>query len=265
MRRLGVVLTLLLVFVVSSCSGDTARDTLAENVDTGDPAAFAPTEDSIRERCVSEMPEQVPIRDVLALGDGDATTVPAVVIGPEQTSDTVLVLMHQVGSALCGWGRFATAAAEQGVTSVLVDLCGYGDAQCPEGSTAAVSAQLGLGLAVELGATRTALVGASMGGSETVLAMAGGTEADAWVDVSGPSSWAGVQLLTVAPQIKTPGLVIFARSDGQPEYAAGKALARSAGAEFLDGGNGHGYELLTDYEGRLIAGGERLLAFAQGG
>lgn len=251
--------------VLASCSGDAPDQEPTVLVDTGDPGSSDPTEASIRERCASQLPEQAPIRDVVSLGEDDETRVPAVVVGPEETSDTVLVLLHQVGSALCGWGAFATAAAEQGVTSVLVDLCGYGDAECPEGSTGAVSADLGLGLAAELGATRTALVGASMGGSETVLAMAGGTDADVWVDVSGPSSWAGVQLLTAAPRIDEPGLVVFARSDGDAEYAAGQQLARRTDAEFLDGGRGHGYELLTDLDGALLPGGDRVLAFAQGG
>ena len=52
MRRREVVLTLLLLSVRSSCSGDPARDTPAVYVDTGDPGVFARTEDSTRDRWV---------------------------------------------------------------------------------------------------------------------------------------------------------------------------------------------------------------------
>ncbi|WP_426246148.1 alpha/beta fold hydrolase [Nocardioides sp. LHG3406-4] len=268
MSRLGVLVTLL-VLPLAACAGEPPEEPAVFVDTTADPGDPPPTEASIRERCASQLPPDAPIRDVRVLGEGEGesgTRVPAVVIGPERPSETVMVLLHQVGTGLCGWGRFATRAAERGVTSVLVDLCGYGDATCPEGSAGEVSARLGLDLATtELGAERTALVGASMGGSETVLAVAGGTEVDVWVDVSGPSSWAGVDLLSVAHRVERPGLVVYARSDGETEYAAGRALARRTGAEFLDGGRGHGYELLTDFEGALIDGGERVLAFAQGG
>lgn len=265
MTRIEVLLALplLAVIALTGCAAHEPDETASSVVaDTGALREAAPTESSIRERCGSQLPPDAPVRSVRALGVG-GTLVPAVVIGPESTSDTVLVLLHQVGTALCGWGSFATAAAAQGVTSILVDLCGYGDAVCTEGATGAVSAGLGLGLAEDLGARRTVLVGASMGGSETVLAVAGGAEADRWVDVSGPSTWAGIRLLTVAPRIAHRGLVVFARSDGKTEYAAAQALARRTDATFVDGGSGHGYELLTDLEGRLLRGGERLLAFAQ--
>jgi dienelactone hydrolase len=112
------------------------------------------------------------------------------------------------------------------------------------------------------------LVGASMGGSMTVMAVASGADVDAWVDLSGPSGWDGVLLADLAPQVAqqgVPGLVVQATSDGQAEYAAAQTLARDSNAEFLDGGAGHGYELLVDPDGVLLPAGRAVLDLAQAG
>ena len=52
-------------------------------------------------------------------------------IGPA-TNDTVAVLLPQI-SGLCGWGRWATAAEDEtGLTSLLVNPCGYGESVCTD-------------------------------------------------------------------------------------------------------------------------------------
>ena len=107
-------------------------------------------------------------------------------------------------------------------------------------------------------------MGASMGGSLTVLAAAAGADVDAWIDVSGPSAWEGTELRRVAPDLPARGLVVQARSDGAAAYAQAKLLATRSGATFLDGGSGHGYELLSDYTGRISRVGRAVLAFAKG-
>src|SRR5690348_13315667 len=152
--------------------------------------------------------------------------MPVAVIGPEQPS-TVMVLLHQVTGGACGWGRFATVAAERGVTSVLADLCGYGASDCSERADRDIVGQVRLltDYARSLGGDRLVLVGASMGGSQTVRAVAGGVDVDTWVDVSGPSSWDGVNLLGLADRMPAGGLVVYARSDGAALYSAAQRLA----------------------------------------
>lgn len=191
--------------------------------------------------------------------------MPVAVIGPPQVH-TVMVLLHQVSGGACGWGRFATAAAGDGVTSVLADLCGYGDSDCGERAIDDIAGQVRLLLdyARGLGGDRVVLVGASMGGSQTVRAVAAGVRVDGWVDVSGPSSWDGTRLLTVAHDVPDGGLIVYARSDGAALYRSARELARRTGARFVDGGSGHGYDLLTSYRGRLLRGGRTVIDYVRG-
>ena len=109
------------------------------------------------------------------------------------------------------------------------------------------------------------LVGASMGGSQTVVAVANGVDVDGWVDVSGPAVWEGTTLLDVAPDVQArglPGLVAHAPDDDAQQYAAAQALAPASGAEFLDGQSDHGWFLLNDNQGTLRPDGQAVIDFA---
>lgn len=218
--------------------------------------------EGLRDRCLSAVPDRAPIRSE-GVVTGPGMRMPVAVIGPEHP-DTVLVLLHQINAAACGWGRFATAAAAQGLTSLLTDLCGYGASDCTERADRDIVGQVQLLVdrARALGADRVVLVGASMGGSQTVRAVAGGVDVDGWVDVSGPSAWEGHRLLRVADDVPEGGLVVFARSDGAALYASARRLARRTDARFVDGGHGHGYDLLTTWRGRLLEGGLAVIEYA---
>ena len=188
-------------------------------------------------------------------------------IGPA-TNDAVAVLLPQI-SGMCGWGRWAAAAAERdGLTSLLVNPCGYGGSECPADADADPLNEVAPAVALareEYGASRVVLVGTSMGGSLTVTAVAAGADVDAWVDVSGPPSWDGVDLADLADDLAgdgvPDGLVVMARSDGAAIFAAARELARSAGVPFLPRRSGHGWELLVDpVEGSPTRTGTRLMA-----
>lgn len=218
------------------------------------------------ERCASGIPSQADF-SALQLSDGVGTTVSAAEFAGE--GDTVLVLLHQTGPwGLCGWGRFATEAAAEGLPSIAIDLCGYGDSVCAAGLESTPEALVDLAAAharEAMGASRVVLVGASMGGSETVIAVAGGAQVDAWVDLSGPSTWGGVRLLGLADELRAtglPGVVAHAADDDALQYVEARRLARASGADFLDGLSGHGYELLTDALGDLRPDGHTVIDFA---
>ena len=181
-----------------------------------------------------------------------------------------MVLLHQTGViGLCGWGQFATAAAAAGLPSLAIDMCGFGGSQCPDGEATPPADQVDLAATYareELGAERVVLVGASMGGSQTVIAVADGAEVDGWADVSGPDVWEGTTLADLAPEVQArglPGLVAHASDDDDTWYAAAQALAPAAGAQFLDGDSGHGYTLLTDNTGTLRPDGQELIDFVR--
>ena len=228
----------------------------------GPGAAPRLTEADVRARCLSGIPDDAPIRAVATLESG-SISLPAVDIGPETTSDTAMVLLPQVNAGLCGWGRFATYAAARGVSSVLVDVCGYGQSDCAEGGLDDVAGQVDLAARHlrERGATRVVVVGVSMGGSDAVRAAAGGAAVDGWADISGPPTWERVRLLDLAGQVDDPGFVGHARSDGALAYRSARQLAARTGAVFVDGGHGHGWELFQTPLGRPRPFADRLLGF----
>ena len=179
------------------------------------------------------------------------------------------MLLHQHGSiALCGWGEFAARAAAAGYPSVAIDLCGYGDSECSGALEDDPAGQVDLAVAHAeqvFGVRSVVVIGVSMGGSNAAVAAADRARVKAWVDVSGPNFWFVERPLEgLAPVLRNrpPGMVVFARTDGQDAYAAARRLAREAGARFVDGGSGHGWDLLTDDRGRLTEVGRSVLTFA---
>ncbi len=250
--RGGAVLAACLL--VASCTsatdpaGEAGRSATAQGA-TPD-AAPDPTA-ALRERCLSAIPDGA---------DLEATTLPGRTGGEVEaarigsaSNDAVAVLLPQI-SGMCGWGRWAAAAAERaGVTSLLVNPCGYGGSECDEDADADPLNEVAPAVALarkEYGATRVVLVGTSMGGSLTVMAAAAGADVDAWVDVSGPPSWDGVDLADLADDLAADGVpdgqVVMARSDGAAIFTAARELARAAGVPFLPRRSGHGWELLVD-------------------
>jgi pimeloyl-ACP methyl ester carboxylesterase len=170
---------------------------------------------------------------------------------------------------MCGWGRWATAAAaEVGLTSLLVDPCGYGGSVCTDEEDADPLNEVAAAVAIardDYGARRVVLLGTSMGGSLTVIAVAGGADVDGWADVSGPGEWDGVELATLASRLPATGLVAMAPTEGRAAFEGARALARAAGVPFLAGRAGHGWDLLVDpVTGSPTRIGRRLMAFAQG-
>ena len=199
---------------------------------------------------------------------GDGMSLPAADFVAEEPTGTVLVLLHQTGMlGLCGWADFATEAASVGMMAVAIDMCGYGAAECDDGDATPPEDQVALAAdhaRKDLGAETVVLVGASMGGSQTVVAVAHGADVDGWVDVSGPAVWEGTTLLDVAADVQArglPGLVVHAPDDDAQQYAAAQALAPAAGAEFLDAQSDHGWFLLNDHQGTLRPDGQAVIDF----
>ena len=187
--------------------------------------------------------------------------LPAAVYG--EGGGTVLVLLHQTNNdGRCGWDDFAQAATEQDVTSIAFDMCGWAKAECPEewsersGDQAAYVVDYARS---ELGAERVVLMGASMGGARTIFALADGVQVDDWVSLSPAPAWDGRETTREAPAITVPGLVVHDPGDGDAEYAAARAAAQAAGAEFVEGRGGHGYEMITRIQGGLTPLGEQVV------
>ena len=198
---------------------------------------------------------------------GKGVELPAIRFSPpdDREPSAVLVMLHQTDGDRCGWGDFAILAALQGVAGLSYDQCGYGDAACgiedPDDPVPQVQAALDE-VEKQWPDTPVVLVGASMGGSQTVRAVAAGVDVDGWVDLSGPSNWAGVDLASVAHSIRTPGLIAIAEdTDGAEEADAAQALAQATSSEFVPAEAGHGWELVIE-EGRLTPLGQQVLTYA---
>lgn len=218
--------------------------------------------DSLQERCMSLTPRGVSARGHTVKAPGMRLAGAILPSRPSQTRVGV-VLLPQVGG-FCGWLAFAKELALRGVVAFPVDLCGYGDSECRgEPSVARQVNVAGDYLRREFGVTRVVLVGASMGGSQTVRAVAGGAKVDAWADISGPSAWEGDRLLALARDVDGSagrGLVVHARRDGIPsEFGRAQLLAKRTGADFLGPGGGHGWDLIFRRPGTLTAVGARVL------
>ncbi|NYI80287.1 alpha/beta hydrolase [Nocardioides panzhihuensis] len=198
---------------------------------------------------------------------GAALELPAIRFSPpaDQETSAVLVMLHQTDGDRCGWGDFAILAAHQGVAGLSFDLCGYGAAECGIKDVDDPVPQVRAALSEvekEWPGKPVVLVGASMGGSQTVRAVAAGLDVDGWVDLSGPSRWGGVDLAAVADRVRTPGLIVISEdTDGPEEAAAARALAEATSSKFVPAEAGHGWDLVVE-EGRLSTIGQQVVAYA---
>ena len=245
----------------TSPGGDEARSSASTTTSASRDATAV-----LRERCLSAIPEDADV-EAMTLTGRTGGALEAALVGPD-ANDTVAVLLPQT-SGLCGWGRWESAAdTEAGLTSLLVNPCGYGGSTCTSEEDADPLNEVAAAVAAardEVGADRVVLIGTSMGGSLTVIAAAQGADIDAWADVSGPSAWDGVDLAIIAGDLPDDGLVVMAPSDGRAAFRSARALARAAGVAFVAGRSGHGWELLADpVSGRVTAIGRRLMEHATG-
>lgn len=256
-RALGAAAVAVLMCAAAACSS--SRESHGSSASTPSPAASAsppvpspsPSLTGLAARCGPPVPRDV---RVVALRGPDHARLPAAVLG---AGATVAVMLHQTdGGGLCGWLPYAAwVTAHYPIRALLVDLCGYGSyARCP-GSAFAGNQRAQVALAVryarDIGGTRVVLVGASMGGA-LALASATQTQADAVVDLSGPSDWPDAEAAPAARQLRVPALVVASPNDPNIDAAAVSAAYRLIPAKpklFLTGDGQHGWDLLPNATG----------------
>jgi dienelactone hydrolase len=217
-------------------------------------------------RCGPQPPRLAHQRFAAAVVRGPGLVLPAVTAGRGRT---VAVLLHQTnGNGFCGWLSFAQRVAQvPGQTALAVDLCGYGESDCAEGSTTigrqVAQVRAAIGYARDrLGARRVVLVGASMGGSLAVLAAARDRRVDAVVDLSGPEEWGGAAVHRHGAELRAPLLVAMSDRERPVEIQSARALVDAAppGSAFVGAESGHGYELLEAADGRPTPISDQVLA-----
>ena len=199
---------------------------------------------------------------------GDGMALPAADFVAESPNGTVLVLLHQTGRlGLCGWAMFAPQAAAAGLSSVAVDMCGYAAAQCDDGEATPPEDQVALAVAharEELGAETVVLVGASMGGSQTVVAVATASTWTAGWTCPGRRCGRGRPSSTWRPTFRpaaSPAWWPTRRTTTRSGTPPRRRWPPASGAEFLDGQSDHGWFLLNDHQGTLRPDGQAVIDF----
>lgn len=221
----------------------------------------------VAERCGLDVPGRV---EDLPAADGESR-LGAVAYG---SGATAVVLLHQTGrSGLCGWVTYARWLASHGVMALAVDDCIRGGSTCTEAFLRDVRGQVATAVAAARarGATRVAVVGASMGGARA-LGVGQAAGADVVVDLSGPDRWDDVPAAAQAAAATTvPLLVVTSAADRGIDAEALEAAVGSSPAQrkrfVLLPGDGHGWELTMDgtaADAAVTATGRLVLDFVRG-
>jgi hypothetical protein len=254
----GTRLVVAALLALAGCAGE--PDPRPEAPPPGEQSA--PAAESHLARCLPAIEPREARAEVLEPAPG--VRMPAAVWG--DGGGTVLVMLHQTDrDGLCAWTPYARHAVRAGLTAVAFDMCGWAGAECPASWDARVSDQVQHVVdhaRDALEARRVVLVGASLGAARTVLALADGVDADAWVALSPPLAWDGHVVARRAADVGLPGLVLHDPDDGDAEYAAARRAADRAGARFVRAGGGHGYDILWNADGSLTRLGRQVLAYA---
>jgi pimeloyl-ACP methyl ester carboxylesterase len=174
-----------------------------------------------------------------------------------------VVLSHMFPADQSSWWDFAGTLADQGYRVLSFDFRGYcpgGDAGCsgtkkniPKIWQDVVAAASYLR---DAGATRVMLIGASMGGTASLIAAAQPeVGASAIVTLSAPTQFEGLSIDPATLQnVDTPKLFVAGTGDAEAASAAQQLYDESLGARRLENvpANDHGTDLLTGSRGEEV-------------
>jgi pimeloyl-ACP methyl ester carboxylesterase len=254
------------VLVASACSGPSSSDGRAATPGSTRPRTTGTTATALQPleqpstRCGPPTTRATPLRFKAA----DGTSLDGVIVG---SGTAGVVLAHEYPADLCGFWPFADYLAKRGLRAFAIDLRCFGRSACPQGEArgrviddiAAAVAELR-----HRGATRVALVGASMGGAAVLIA---GTRVRppvaAVVSLSGeadPTNLVGgipLDAGAAVKRLKVPTMLVVASNDRYAPVGETRAMYRAittrdkevlvlSGPSF-DGR--HGWDLLTDAAG----------------
>jgi pimeloyl-ACP methyl ester carboxylesterase len=179
---------------------------------------------------------------------GDGARLLGVALG---TGRVGVVLSHQLGSDFCEWVPYARKLSREGYRVLAFSFRGSGSSEAGSASPARLDRDViaAAGELRRLGARRVVIVGASMGGTASLVAAPALRPApELVVSLSGPSYFGGLDASKAVPRIRGP--VLFAAGaddDGFPTDARAlyKASASSAKRLLIVGGADHGSALVT--------------------
>jgi alpha/beta hydrolase fold len=188
-----------------------------------------------------------------------------------------VVLVRQCPGDLCGFWPYAVYLGHKGLRVLDLDVRCYGRSSCPEGDARGHVADDVAAAVAELrrqGATRIALVGASMGATAVLVAGAViRASVAAVVSLSGERDL--TELLGLAlnagaavPHLVSPTMYVVATDDSNAPVEETRAMYRATRAAdkrimVLSGADAgrHGWELLSDLQGHWTPVAAKVAAF----
>jgi len=236
-RLVRLLVTLLCALVVMSagsmtaCNGDSSTSTTASAAQTGADTAASGSDTSASES--------------VSFTTGDGVTLSGHLFG---SGPSGVVLAHMYPADQTSWYATAERLAQEGYLVLTFDFRGYGDSEgtkqielIDRDVVAAIKELAGAG------ATRVALIGASMGGTAGLIAASQATPVSiaGVTTLSAPVEFKGLSAGEAIPKLTVPLLFIAAEDDSGADGA--RELHELAGSEAeleLFPGDEHGTELL---------------------
>ncbi|HEY7489445.1 MAG TPA: alpha/beta fold hydrolase [Streptosporangiaceae bacterium] len=178
-----------------------------------------------------------------------------------------VVLVHELGSqGLCGWWDYAAYLSQRGFHVLLFDHRCTGESDCPPAGPSGNGLMSDIGAAIDRlrtdGTAKVALLGASQGASEALIAATRPRTA-----VSGVVALSADELTQrlaaspypetandAAPKLRVPVLFAVAKDDPYASVSDSRRLVAAAGSAdkrltVLDAGSGHGWTLVSSDQG----------------
>jgi pimeloyl-ACP methyl ester carboxylesterase len=262
---------LLAVALLAACAGSPARH--GSTSATAAPGVTLPLEQPAT-RCGPPAARAT----LLRFASSDGVQLSGAMVG---SGGAGVVLVHEYPADLCGFWPYAVYLAHKGLRALALDVRCYGRSSCPQGDQARGHVADDVAAAVaELrrqGATRVALLGASMGATAVLVA---GTRVRppvaAVVSLSGEPDLTGLIGLPLdagaaVGHLSAPTLYVVATGDGEVSVAQTRTMYRATEAadkriEVLSGASAgrHGWDLLVDLAGHWTPVAARVAAFLVG-
>jgi len=168
---------------------------------------------------------------------------------------TGVVLAHMFATDRTSWSELASLLADRGYRSLALDFRGYGASGGERDITAIWRDILAAVDALrDRGARSIVLVGASMGGTASLIA-ASRTEVQGVLTLSAPGTFMGLSApAQVLQAVDEPKLFIAAQGDGSAAATAQTFYETASGAKRLEvvTGADHGTDLLEGRQGEAV-------------
>lgn len=166
-----------------------------------------------------------------------------------------VVLAHMFESEQSSWAGFARRLAKEGFQALTFNFRGYGESQGRK-DVAIIDRDVKAAVRYLLEkrqADRVVLVGASMGGTASIVA-ASAIEVQGVVTVSAPVSFRGLDAASAARLVTAPALMVAAQDDQEAASSAEDLYRAVAGPRDLRivAGRDHGTDLLQGSQGSRV-------------